>query len=155
MRRFNKLARSLMVAVAIVGSLTLVSCGGDDDDDLVDANAGNVNNQQFTFADGAALGVAGRATTLAFTNNGTRATITAGTNTAAGTNTFGSCLINVQTSNFPATGNNAGPQAGSSINLPTCQVNTGNNTLSITNAAGVSATSNAGSATGSTGSGGN
>lgn len=150
MRRFNKLARSLMVVVAIVGSLTLVSCGGDDDD-VVNAEPGNVNNQQFTFTDGAALGVAGRATTLAFTNNATRATITSGANTAAGTNTFGSCLINIQTSNFPATGNNAGPQAGSSINLTTCQVDSNNNTLNIVNAAGVAATSNPGTATGSGG----
>lgn len=149
MQHLNKMARSVIVAVALVGSMTLAGCG-DDDNNLLDVNAGNVNNQQFTFADGAAIDsrLAARTTTIAFTNNGARTTITSGANSAAGTNTFGSCIISIQTSDFPATGATAGPQVGDTITLNPCQVNTDNNSLQITNAAtGTAGSSNSGTGT--------
>lgn len=158
MQRLNKLVFSLAVVLTLVGSLTLLGCGGgDDDDNMVNANSSNVGGQTFTFADGAAFNSAltGRQTTLTFNADASRFSLSSGTGRATGRNTFGSCTFTVGAStdpNAPVSASNAigggsnfaanaGPGPNAVITLPTCERNTDTNTLTVINSAGVSGTS--------------
>jgi hypothetical protein len=96
------------------------------------ATAGDVNNQSFTFANGAVFqsALANVSTTLCFTNNATAFTLSSSGGSATGTNQFGSCILTVTNSSYTA---GAGPQIGDVITLEPCDFDSDLKTLTISN----------------------
>jgi hypothetical protein len=100
---------------------------------LVNATNSDLNEKTFLFASGAVFNEAlvNTQVTLEFTNNANSFTLTSASNTdleATGTNTFGSCTLTVNGSNFrPGTG----PQVNDVIILSTCQFNSATGALTV------------------------
>lgn len=89
--------------------------------------------KSFAFSDGAVFGtsLAGKPTTLAFGTAGSTFTLASGDGQATGGNAFGSCILTITASTFPAA---TAPdlQVGKTITLSPCEVATGG-TLRIRN----------------------
>ena len=155
MQRPRTLVTSLWLA-ALASSLLLAGCGGGDDTPvIVPAAATSVGAKSFSFASGAVLdaGLASKPTTLAFNSGASRFSIAATGGRATGTNTFGSCILQIGSGTNPdAVGGGssfamgAGPQPGARITLSTCEVNTDNNSLNATNSNGASGSASGGGA---------
>jgi hypothetical protein len=102
---------------------------------LVNATAADLNEKTFFFVSGEVFNSAlvNIGVTLEFTNNANSFELRSTTNTdneASGSNTFGSCTLTVNRSNYrPGTG----PQVGDVITLSTCQFNGATGTLTISN----------------------
>ena len=96
------------------------------------ATASDVNNRTFTFTSGAVFhsALANVSTALAFSNNAQNFTLCSGSNTATGTNRFGSCILTVTTSSYSA---NAGPQKNDMITLEPCDFDSDADTLTVSN----------------------
>jgi hypothetical protein len=113
------------------------------------ATADDVNNRSFTFTNGAVFNstLASVSTALVFSNNAQNFSLCSGSQAAAGTNKFGSCILTVTNSNYsPGTG----PQINDVITLDPCDFNSDTNTLTVSQG-DVTATSDA--ATTATGTG--
>ena len=120
----------LGVLLAILGVFALAGCYISRTIDQ--ATASDVNNRNFTFTNGAVFHsvLTNVSTALAFPNNDNAQTFTlcSGSNTATGTNRFGSCTLTVTGSSYTS-GN--GPQVGITIPLTPCTFD--NNMLTVSN----------------------
>src|SRR5438445_6788730 len=116
--------------LTIIGAFILAGCYLSRTIDQ--ATASDVNNQSFTFANGAVFHSAlnNVSTTLCFTDNATNFTLSSSGGTANGTNRFGSCILTVVTSTFAA---GAGPQGGDVITLDPCDFDSELLTLTVSN----------------------
>jgi hypothetical protein len=96
------------------------------------ATASDVNNQSFTFANGAVFhaNLVNISTTLCFTDNATNFTLSSAGGTAAGTNRFDSCILTVANSSYTV---GTGPQLGEVITLDPCDFNSDLKTLTVSN----------------------
>ena len=96
------------------------------------ATASDVNNQSFTFTNGAVFHVAlvNVSATLCFTDNATNFTLSSAGGTAAGTNRFDSCILTVANSSYTV---GTGPQVGEVITLDPCDFNSDLKTLIVSN----------------------
>jgi hypothetical protein len=96
------------------------------------ATADDVNNQSFTFANGAVFNTAlnNVSTTLSFTDNATSFTLSSAGGTATGSNRFDSCILTVTASTYGA---GAGPQVGEVITLDPCDFDSDNKRLTVSN----------------------
>ena len=96
------------------------------------ATASDVNNQSFTFTNGAVFHAAlvNVSTTLCFTDNATNFTLSSAGGTAAGTNRFDSCILTVANSSYTV---GTGPQVGEVITLDPCDFNSDLKTLTVSN----------------------
>jgi len=139
MLRIHRIMGRLIALIAIAGAVMLGGCP----DHTEQATAADVNNEAFTFPSGAVFhpALANSATTLTFTNNAANFTLSSPEGTAAGTNTFGSCMLTVTTSTYPP---GAGPQATDVLTMDPCDFDNTANTLTVshdsltaTSAAGV------------------
>ena len=94
------------------------------------ATADDVNNRSFTFTSGAVFNsaLANVSTALAFSNNAQSFTLCSGSQTASGTNKFGSCTLTVTDSKYSA---DAGPQINDVITLDPCDFDRDANTLTV------------------------
>ena len=108
------------------------------------ATASDVNNQSFTFTNGAVFDadLVSLSTTLCFTDNATMFQLSSTGGTATGTNSFGSgCTLVVGPNTDPSAaggGSNfsastGGPQPGETISLSTCDFNSDLKTLTVSN----------------------
>ena len=124
-RRNTPRLLGLCAMMTICGALIVAGCYISRTIDQ--ATASDVNNRNFTFANGAVFHAA-----LAFSNNAQNFTLTsAGTisGTATGTSSVaGSCILTVTTSTY-----SAGPQRNDIITLNPCTYNSSDNTLTVTN----------------------
>ena len=86
--------------LTIIGACILAGCYLSRTIDQATAN--DVNNQSFTFTNGAVFHAAlvNVSTTLCFTDNATNFTLSFSGGTATGTNQFDSCILTVTTSNY-------------------------------------------------------
>ena len=116
--------------LTIIGALILTGCYLSRTTDQ--ATASDVNNQSFTFTNGAVFHAAlvNVSTTLCFTDDATNFTLSSAGGTAAGTNRFDSCILTVANSNYTV-GN--GPQVGEVITLDPCDFNSDLKTLTVSN----------------------
>jgi hypothetical protein len=98
------------------------------------ATAGDVNNQSFTFANGAVFNaaLANVPTALAFSNNAINFTLSSAGGSATGINAFGSCILTVLASTYAS---GSGPQGNDVIRLTTCSFQIPNKTLIVGNGA--------------------
>ena len=128
----------LIALLAIAGAVILWGCS----DHTEQATVADVNNEAFTFSSGAVFhpALTNSATTLTFTNNATTFTLASAEGMAAGTNTFGSCILAVTTSTYSL---RAGPQANDVLTLDPCDFDNTDNTLTVSHG-GITATSAAG-----------
>jgi hypothetical protein len=96
------------------------------------ATASDVNNQSFTFANGAVFHAAlvNISTTLCFTDNATNFTLSSAGGTATGTNQFGSCILTVAKTTYTI---GTGPQGGEVITLDPCDFDSDLQTLTVSN----------------------
>jgi hypothetical protein len=96
------------------------------------ATASDVNNQSFTFTNGAVFhaNLVNISTTLCFTDNATSFTLSSAGGTATGTNRFDSCILTVATSTYTV---GTGPQVGEVITLDPCDFNSDLKTLTVSN----------------------
>ncbi len=148
-RNVGKAMYYLVMIVALVSAFTLVACGGDDDDNgevrtvsnqSVPVNSSTVQavtGQPFNFSNGSIFG-SGIGTTQEATFTFTTPTtfsLTSGNSAASGNVAFGSCILTVTASSFPA---GQGPQVGTVITFTTCsfQLNAGNVTTGGTAVSG-------------------
>ena len=132
------------MALVVIGTLTVLGCSNKSSTSGVPATASTLTNRSFAFTSGAGRNLAavlglpqGQAFTLQFgsfggTNIGP-VTLDSGGSAASGTVTLGSCTFRFDRSTFPA---GSGPQSGTPFTIDPCQVNTANNTLSLTAASG-------------------
>ena len=116
--------------LTIIGVLILAGCYLSRTTDQ--ATASDVNNQSFTFTNGAVFHAAlvNVSTTLCFTDDATTFTLTSAGGTATGTNRFDSCILTVANSSYTV-GN--GPQVGEVITLDPCDFNSDLKTLTVSN----------------------
>jgi hypothetical protein len=132
------------MALAVIGTLTVLGCGGNNGTSTGSATPSDLTNRSFAFPSGAgpnlatALGLPqGQAFTLQFGNfSGTNVgpvTLDSGGNAASGTVTLGSCTFRFDRSTFPA---GSGPQSGAQFTIDPCQINRDDNTLRLTAASG-------------------
>ena len=139
----------LGVLLVILGVFALAGCYISTT--INQATASDVNNRNFTFTNGAVFHsvLTNVSTALAFPNNDNAQTFTlcSGSNTATGTNTFGSCTLTVTGSSYTS-GN--GPQVNDVIKLDPCDFDSDDKTLTVSNR-GITVTSTA--ATTATGTG--
>jgi hypothetical protein len=143
MPRMHRTMGNLIALIAIAGAVMLWGCP----DHTEQATVADVNNEAFTFPSGAVFhpALANSAATLTFTNNASTFTLSSPEGTAAGTNTFGSCILAVTTSTYPL---GAGPQATDVLTLNQCDFDNTDNTLTVSNGS-LTATSAAGVASAS------
>jgi hypothetical protein len=132
------------MALVVIGTLTVLGCGGNDSTSIVSATAGDLTNRSFAFPSGAGPNLAavlglpqGQAFTLQFGNfGGTNigpVTLDSGGSVASGTVTLGSCTFRFDRSTFPA---GSGPQSGAQFTIDPCQINRDDNTLRLSAASG-------------------
>lgn len=97
------------------------------------AGPATVALKSFAFSDGAVFStsLAGKSTTLAFGDAGGTFTLASGDGQATGGNKFGSCILTITASTFPAT-THPELQIGRTITLSPCEVAV-NGTLSVRN----------------------
>ena len=114
----------------MIGTFTLAGCYLSRTIDQ--ATADDVNNQSFTFTNGAVFNTAlnNVSTTLSFTDNATSFTLSSSAGTATGSNRFDSCILTVITSTY---GSGAGPQIGQVITLDPCDFDSENKRLTVSN----------------------
>jgi hypothetical protein len=128
------------MALVVIGTLTVLGCGGDNGTSENPATASDLTNRSFAFTSGAGPNLAmvlglpqGQAFTLQFgsfggTNIGP-VTLDSGGSDASGTVTLGSCTFQFGRSTFPA---GSGPQSGTQFTIDPCQFNNDDNTLQLT-----------------------
>ena len=106
--------------------MILAGCTGTNE-----ATTSEVNNQAFSFVNGAAIdpGLTTIATTLTFTNGATTFTVTSTTGIASGTASLSPCVFTVTLSTYPA---GMGPQQQAVITLTACDFDSSNDTLTLT-----------------------
>jgi hypothetical protein len=134
---------SLVAVVVTVGSLALLGCPGDNNQDNP-ATASDLNNRSFTFASGSVFNPAltNVPAVLSFSNNANnfalQATVQNVRRTATGAYTLASCLLTVGNSTdptAPAGGSDfpagTGPQPSNTINLVLCNFDRTNNSLTL------------------------
>ena len=120
--------------LTIIGTFILAGCYLSRT--IEQATAGDVNNQSFTFANGAVFNSAlvNVSTALCFTDNATMFKLSStGASTsgeATGTNRFDSCILTVVTSTYGAS---AGPQVGEVITLDPCDFDSDRQMLTVSN----------------------
>jgi hypothetical protein len=140
----------LGVLLAILGVFALAGCYISTT--INQATASDVNNRNFTFTNGAVFHsvLTNVSTALAFSDNAQTFTLCSGSNTATGTNRFGSCTLTVTgiTGSDYTSGN--GPQVNDVIKLDPCDFDSDDKTLTVSNR-GITVTSTA--ATTATGTG--
>jgi len=168
MKRMNRMVLVLVAVFVLGGSLALLSCSSDDDDNTTDVTdqgtaASLLGNKTFVFPDGTAFGVtpANTTTTLAFNASATRFSVSTATRLANGTVTYGSCFFTVgpnttasatvSGSNFPA---GTGPQPNQAFTANPCTFDGDANTLTITIGATTTTSNSSGVPTGTGGFGG-
>jgi hypothetical protein len=122
--------RGLSALLIMLGMFTLSGCYLSRTVDQ--ATADDVNNQSFTFANGAVFNTAlnNVSTTLSFTDDATSFTLSSAGGTATGSNRFDSCILTVTTSTY---GSGAGPQVGDVITLDPCDFDSENKRLTVSN----------------------
>jgi hypothetical protein len=171
MQRMNRMVLGLVAVFVLGGSLALLSCSSDDEENTTEIRdqataASLLGGKVFTFTDGAVFGIlpAGTNTTLAFNVTASRFALSAPgfvpVRRVVGPATYGSCILNAGAgtnpdapgggSNFPA---GFGPQPNSVTTLTTCQFDSDTATLTVTTTQGT-ATSIPGVPTGTGGFGG-
>lgn len=116
--------------LTIIGACILAGCYLSRTTDQ--ATASDVNNQSFTFTNGAVFHAAlvNISTTLCFTDNATNFTLSSAGGTATGTNQFDSCILTVSNSSYTI---GTGPQVGEVITLDPCDFNSDLKTLTVSN----------------------
>jgi hypothetical protein len=129
-RRTTPRLLGLSAMMTIFGVLTVAGCYISRTIDQ--ATASDVNNRNFTFANGAVFhaALANVSAALVFSNNAQNFTLCSGSNTASGTNRFGSCTLTVTDSTYSS---GAGPQIGDVIKLDPCDFDSDNTTLTVSN----------------------
>lgn len=126
--RLRPLISSCLTLLALVSTLILAGCGGED---FTAVNATDLENRTLTFPNGAGANLAaliglpqGQAFTLRFGNFGGTQTgpvsLESAGQMATGTVTIGSCAFQINQSDFPS---GQGPQAGAAFAIETCQMN--------------------------------
>ena len=136
MQRTNRMVLGLMAVFVLGGALVLLSCSGDDTTDINAANApALLGGRQFLFTTETDFGITVGAT-LAFNASATRFALRAGASRAVGAMRYGSCIFNVDASNFGA---GTGAQVGLVVTVNTCQINESeNNNLNLNDATSTS-----------------
>lgn len=123
----------LYLVLGVIGLCTMSACNFGSGDEtfavqpidiavIVDeSNVAALEGLTFTFSSGEAIhpGLEGDETTVTFTSESS-IEIASGGNTATGELTFGSCIINIETSTFPP---GEGPQVGDEIVIEPCAIN--------------------------------
>lgn len=131
-RRWRRLA-SLVVLTGMLAALMLAGCKEDIDESL----ALDVDNRSFTFTDGAVfhIALANQMTTLSFTNNGDRFTLSSSTGTAIGRARFRPCSLTVDPEPDGSTyaSFTTGPQGDDVVVLSTCDFDLKTNVLVLGN----------------------
>jgi hypothetical protein len=131
-RNLGKAMRYLVAVCALVSSLAMFACGGDDGGGggqtfnigaTVPVRANTVaalQGQALTISNGTVFNAAigNNPVTLTF-NTSTTFTLVRGTSTATGTVAYGSCTFTVTASTFAA---GTGPQVGNTVTFPTCTI---------------------------------
>src|SRR5262245_1230986 len=128
--------------LTIIGVLILAGCYLSRTTDQ--ATASDVDNQSFTFSNGAVFDadLVSLSTTLCFTDNATMFQLSSTGGTATGTNSFGSgCTLVVGPNTDPSapgggssfSASTGGPQPGETISLSTCDFNGDLKTLTVSN----------------------
>src|SRR5262245_38163375 len=120
----------LGVLLTLIGALILAGCYLSRTIDQ--ATASDVNNNSFTYTNGAVFHAAlvNVSTTLCFTNNAATFTLSSAGGMATGTNRFDSCILSVTTSTYTV---GSGPQVGEVITLDPCDFDSDRKTLTISN----------------------
>ena len=148
-----RVASGFVALVVLVGTLTMLGCGGDDDGDnntstppapgsnLTNATASNLANRVFTFPNGFSTNpptLTGLPPGQTFTPALSRfrwhqdtalMTLESAGNIASGTVSIGSCIFQVNQSTFPAS---QGPLAGMQFTANPCQIDTTTGALILT-----------------------
>ena len=121
---------SLGTVLTLIGACILAGCYLSRT--VNQATASDVNNQSFTFVNGAVFNAAlvNISTTLCFTDDAIDFTLSSAGGTAAGTNQFGSCTLTVANSSYSV---GTGPQVGEVITLNPCNFDSDLKTLTISN----------------------
>ena len=116
--------------LTIIGAFILAGCYLSRTVDQ--ATASDVNNQSFTYTNGAVFhaNLVNISATLCFTDNAANFTLSSAGGMATGTNRFDSCILTVATSTYTV-GN--GPQVGEVITLDPCDFDSERKTLTISN----------------------
>ncbi len=132
MQRVRRTMLGLVMISAIASAVALLGCS----EEIQPAINVDLNNQSFTFANGAIFhpALANMPTTLAFTNNSTNFSLfltnAPATGTAVGTNSVNPCVLSVTFSTYAS---GTGPQANDTIMLTPCDFDRSNKTLIIGN----------------------
>src|SRR5262245_51888417 len=120
----------LGVLLTLIGALILAGCYLSRTIDQ--ATASDVNNNSFTYTNGAVFHAALVivSTTLCFTNHAATFTLSSAGGMATGTNRFDSCILSVTTSTYTV---GTGPQVGEVITLDPCDFDSDRQTLTVSN----------------------
>lgn len=129
---FPRAVLSLAAVIVMVGSLTMLSCPGEDN--VKPAAIEDLRLQTFILDDGAAFGLPNQTVTLAvgdFVDSGKTVSfvLSFGDETATGTLTTGSCMLNIATSTILEI------DAGATLILDPCEIDTDAGVLTVANAA--------------------
>jgi hypothetical protein len=127
MLRLSHILLHLGVALTIIGMLILSGCAATDGQ----ATEDDVNNNALTFPSGTVFHPAlTSATTLEFTNNANSFALSSAGGIVTGSNRFDSCILTVGSSTYaPGTG----PQVNDVITLSSCDFDSTNRTLTVSN----------------------
>jgi hypothetical protein len=128
MQQMRQTLFSLGALLTMAGALMLWGCTSASEQ----ATADDLNNTAFTFPSGAVFhpGLTNVATTLAFVDNAATFILSSVGGTAIGSNRFGSCILTVTSSTYTS---GTGPQVNNVITLSTCNFNSTNNNLTVSN----------------------
>jgi hypothetical protein len=127
MLRLSHILLHLGVALTIISMLILSGCAATDGQ----ATEDDVNNNAFTFPSGTVFHPAlTSATTLEFTNNADSFALFSAGGTVTGSNRFGSCILTVGSSTYAS---GTGPQENDVITLSSCDFDSTNRTLTVSN----------------------
>ena len=128
MQQMRQTLFSLGALLTMAGALMLWGCTSASEQ----ATADDLNNIAFTFPNGAVFhpALTNVATTLAFVNNAATFILSSVGGTATGSNRFGSCILTVTSSTYTS---GTGPQVNDVITLGTCNFNSTNNNLTVSN----------------------
>jgi X-X-X-Leu-X-X-Gly heptad repeat protein len=128
MQQMRQTLFSLGALLTMAGALMLWGCTSASEQATTD----DVNDTAFTFPSGAVFhpALTNVATTLEFIDNANTFILSSGGGTASGNNRFGSCILTVTSSAYIS---GTGPQVNNVITLNSCNFDSTNNTLTVSN----------------------
>lgn len=134
---FPRTTLSLLAVIVMVGSLAMLSCPGGNGNNggtATPATVTELKHQAFVFDEGAAFGLPNQTVTLEVgdsSDGGTTAAfvLSFGDETATGTITGKPCMLSIATNTIPEI------DAGVTLVLDTCEINTDTEVLTVANVA--------------------